>query len=306
MAFNDILTKPYARKVFYTSILLLTALIIVLRFFAIPNLQDVISQDIVQIISQLLDTFLITVLVTVFIGSYLFWITPKFVNEASIEIIEPRDLPNTFQKSLESSTIWLYKGGCGRYFRTKTLPTMAKNARLQSLSREIIGIVLDPTDSVLCRRHAEYRNSTRSTEIDGAWSEERVRAEVYTTILTVIYYQQNEKRLRIELALSKSFSGFRIDLGSQYAILTREDRLAPAMKTHEGSYFYRSFKEEIYLFKDQHKIVPTLRESFNFENITPSTLRQLIENLGLSYNDMDDAILSKIIDKFNNPINPYA
>jgi len=173
---NDILNKKYSRKIFLCTVSSIALILILCRYFLLPIIDQTIKTGWVIFFTNITDGLLVSLLVTVFIGVFLFWITPDEIKEAKIKISEPRELPELFDSSFPTTNLWWYKGGCGRYFRTKTLPQMASWARKNSHSREIIAVILDPSNNELCENHANYRRSTASSLLERSkWDAEKVR-----------------------------------------------------------------------------------------------------------------------------------
>ena len=228
---KEILEKKYSRQLFFGTVVLLTISFGLIRYYTLPYFFPAeVKTGSAIFLSTLFDGLLISLLVTVFIGGFLFWMQPEELKTAKIEAIDQRELAEIFGREFPSTTCWFYKGGCGRNFRTKTLPEMAKWARKKSMSREIRAVILNPIDKRLCRAHSTYRRSTASVAVeDSKWTEWKVRTELCATIFATLAFQVEEPMLRINLSLSASYSAFRIDLSDEHVIITKEDRSAPAI-----------------------------------------------------------------------------
>ncbi|MEZ9893427.1 hypothetical protein AB4356_13720 [Vibrio lentus] len=306
---KEILEKNYSRKMFFKSVVIISVLLIFSRYFALPYFYpEEVKTGLAVFLSTFLDGLLVSLIITVVIGAFLFWIKPEEMKNATIDIAEPRELPELFETAFPISDIWYYKGGCGRYFRTKTLPEMALWARKKSISREIRAVVLNPLDMRLCEKHATYRKSTASVAKEsGRWNNFKVRTELCATIFSTLVYQVEEPMLRINLSLSSSYSVFRIDLSNDYAIITKEDRSSPAIICHSGTHFYRSYKDEVLMASNQGINVKKLnRSELNMDAVTGALVKDVLCEVELVDSNMDDEFFSEVARILNENKNPYA
>lgn len=304
---NEILDKKYSRKAFLLTVVLIAIALILVRYFVLPSIDVNIKTGWLVFFTNITDGLLVSLLVTVFIGLFIFWITPDVIREEKIEIKEPRELPELFDRSFPSTDLWWYKGGCGRYFRTKTLPQMASWARKNSLSREIIAVILDPTDSELCDSHANYRRSTASSGSEKSkWDADKVRTELCATVVTALAYQQAEPMLRISLYLCSHYSAFRIDLSKDNAIITKEDRNAPAIVCSPNTHFYKSYKDEIVLSSRQSKRVPEIKsQNIRLDSIDNIQVSKILKEAGILLPDCSDDFYHQVAVICKEKINPY-
>ncbi|HIC8861740.1 TPA: hypothetical protein ACW7Y0_002743 [Aeromonas hydrophila] len=304
---NEILNKKYSRKSFLFMVALIATVLILCRYIIFPCIDQSIKTGWLFFFTNITDGLLVSLLVSVFIGLFIFWITPDVLKEAKIEIKEPRELPELFESSFPSTDLWWYKGGCGRYFRTKTLPQMANWARKNSLSREIIAVILDPSDNEACESHSNYRRSTASSELEkNKWDVDQVRIELCTTIITSLVYQYEEPMLRINLYLCSYYSAFRIDLSKEYAIITKEDRKAPAIVCSQNTHFYKSYKEEILLTTKQSKQIPQIKTiDFNLDSIDKDHVSKILKEIGIELSNPSVDFYQKVADMCKERVNPY-
>ncbi|MBU9863707.1 hypothetical protein, partial [Rahnella aceris] len=245
---NEILRRSHTRKLFYGSMLLIILFILAIRYCVLPCIYPNTASDFGGFYALLLNGIITSLLTTIAIGSFMYWIQPKTMNNAKIEIEDQKALKEIFEAAFFSTEIWYYKGGCGRYFRTKTLPSIASAARQKSQSREILVVILDPTNDDLCLKHALYRSGMASQQVEkDEWNIEKVQSELFATIVTTVVTQVQQPLLRLSISLCSHYSSFRIDLSDDYAVITKEDRNAPAIICNKGTYFYKSYKDEVIL-----------------------------------------------------------
>lgn len=305
---HELLRKKHSRNSFITLFVIVVTLILLLRYAVLPYFYPPQSTDFGGFIATLLNGLFSSLTVTFLIGLFMFWIQPKPENYAKIEIAYPKELPELFNVAFLKTEIWYYKGGCGRYFRTATLPNMAKQARSKSQSKEILVVILDPTNIDLCEKHAIYRSGTASQEIEiRPWTTEEVRAELFATIITTLITQAKEPSLRIKLSLCPHYSSFRIDLSDDYAIITKEDRNSPAIICHKGTHFYKSYKDEVILSLNQSRSVRMIDQvDFTLRDIDGTKVKSLLSDAGLDDNNLTPAFYDKVASLCKEAKNPYA
>ena len=306
MAIEEILGTRHSRRSFYIIFVLLVLLLILIRYVALPQIDCSLKLGWPGFAADLSDRILASLIVTVAIGTFIFWLRPDILTFAKIEVVEPRSIGPLLRDAMTKTDRWWFKGASGRYLRAQTLPTIAAHARESGVSKEIIAVLIDPANDQLCEQYATYRRSLRSASQDKEWTSLRVKKEVYATILAVIRYQNDEPLLRITLALTNHFSSFRIDLSAPYAIITREDALAPAVKCDKGTYYYDSYAEDIVLSQQQARRLVQPKTLSPFTAESTDSMRTMLKDLGLPAEDLNDTDLTNIIEASGDRKNPYA
>lgn len=162
---NEILSRPYIRRNFYTAIIFLALLLIVCRYLVALidcgsacttqslNFNEIVLDNIWLILARLIDGLLVALLITVGLGSFIFWLAPPVNRIASLEPTDARAISEAFRTAMEDTAEWKYKGGTGTYLKAVTLPVNAKRARETRMGRRITIEILDPTDLDLCRSY---------------------------------------------------------------------------------------------------------------------------------------------------------
>ncbi|MEP8984163.1 hypothetical protein [Enterobacter cloacae] len=305
---HELLRKKHSRTKFILVFILVVLLILLVRYFALPLAYPTQSADLGGFFATISNGLLSSLTVTFLIGLFMFWIQPEAESNAKIEIAYPKELPELFNVAFLRSEIWYYKGGCGRYFRTATLPNMAKQARSKSQSKEILVVILDPSNIDLCEKHAIYRSGTASQKIESRpWTTEEVRAELFATVIATLITQAKEPSLRIKLSLCSHYSSFRIDLSDDYAIITKEDRDSPAIVCHKGTHFYKSYKDEVILSLNQSRSVRMIDKiDFNLESIDGKKVKSLLVDVDLYDSNLTHDFYEKVAKLCKEAKNPYA
>lgn len=304
---ESILRKKHYRGIFFLTVILLLLLSIVFRYFALPNFDEELNTNITKLFATLLDSLAASLIVTTLIGSFIFWLTPEIIKKSAIEVIEPKEINPLLQKSIADTKTWIYKGACGRYTRSKTLPSLAKAAKHEGLGREIRITVLNPNNDQLCSEYATYRRSLKSASKEKPWTEERVKEETIATIISALSYQYNEPLLRIDIHLAEYFSAFRIDISDQYAIITKEDKEASGLKADRGTYFYNSYKDEATLSERQSLKINYKEKIEITEKIKEKDLEKIIiDSKIISTDKLAKLSLTSILNSINSPKDPYS
>ena len=306
MSISSLLSKPHSRRVFLTVAGLLVLVLVLVRYLGLPQLDQSLAVSWPQFAATLTEKILISVIVTVAIALFYFWLVPPPVRTRQIELVEARELPAVFDTAFPTTQSWLYRGGCGRYLRTVSIPKMATYAREISHTREIAAVILDPRDEALCKAYARYRSSTKSAGVDGPWTLERVRQEVYATIVSTIYVSHREPLVSMNLWLSPMFSSFRIDMCSEFAIITKEDRLAPAIRADRGSYLYDAYRGEISLVAKQSTPVNFPKGGGALAPFSAEAVKNALASTGLGCATLNDDDYNEISRLLEQPRNPYA
>jgi hypothetical protein len=306
MAIPDILTKRHNRRTFYALVLLSASLLVLVRYFVLPTVDPLLSLSLTSLAARIVEALFASLIITFALGWFVFWMTPEVMSRAQVEVIEPRAIGTLLERALLQSSTWAYKGNAGRFLRTMTLPQMARGARNASLPRQVTALILDPTDEDACGGYSNYRRSLLSAKSDGTeWTADRVRRELYATILAVAVIQRREPLLQINLGLINRFSSFRLDLSSDYVLITKEDAFAPAIRCDKDTYFYDSYLHEIQLALRQARPVTFLVEPPDLTTAVPSEVEKFFDTIGLRDPRWGETDLAHILGLVREGRNPY-
>lgn len=306
MSVQQILEKPHYRKTFYVILVLLLVVLILVRQFVLgPWIPDAASWR--SLALRLVEGLLSSTIVTVFLGALLFLLTPPAVRLAQMRIVEPREIGRSLEQALLATTAWRYRGNCGRYLRAVTLPGIARSARKRSAAAEVYVLLLDPTALEACERYALYRGGVRSASSErlDPWTREKVQRESLATVIAVLATQQAEPLLAIRLGLLASFSTFRLDLSDDRVLITKEDRLAPAVACDKGTFFYESYRDEIALVYGQSRQVRSPKTFPPVAELDLVSARTILKEVGLDPTSLSDEVIQSAIKSACAPRSPY-
>src|SRR5437899_2139026 len=112
---QQILAKAEYRKLFFSFVSILALLLVLLRYVVLPKLDPGLALNGSGVLASILDKLLSSLLVTVFVGSFVFWFTPRVMAEASMDIIQPGEIGPLLRAAMVFTEVWWFRGGTGRY-----------------------------------------------------------------------------------------------------------------------------------------------------------------------------------------------
>jgi hypothetical protein len=167
---------------------------------------------------------------------------------ATVRSASGPELSQAYADAWRNTDRWIFKGGTGGSLRTRTLPRCVEIARQEGRPLRVQLEVVDPTDDALCDAYARLRSTPAAGEAarDGDWTRERVRTEVYATILAVCLHRRKFGNfLTVEIGFSRVVSTFRWDLSRSCAILTQEGSPTASLIFDNDRPHYRSLDREL-------------------------------------------------------------
>lgn len=309
---KTLLQHKNLRRSFLITIGVILLIDLIIRIWILPSFLPIQTDPIIllkepnwyTILTKLLDSIFVSLTVTVAIGLFLFFIELPD-EEKKFEIVEPFKIGDLFQKERSGTEIWFFSGGTGRFTRSTTIPELAKIAKNNNHHINLKIQLIDPSNEHVCINYANYRKGLRSSDnSQGKWTKEYVRHEILSTIVSAIIHKSHFPLLDIAIGLKNNFSTLRIDLSSNVAIITKEDKQEPALVCREGSFLYRTYKEEILqTFKEYGQLNMLLEFDFSLKDLTVDNVREVLEKLGIAkgLNENDYAQIQCILKQNNNP-----
>lgn len=301
---QELLSSPHYRRLFFFSAALLIIVSILVRYVILPELDPALHAKFVEVAASISDKLLTSFCVTILIGCLIFWIEPKVMRRSGMVIVPAGDVSGLLTSASKTTKKWWFRGGTGRYLRAMTLPELSSIAQHSSSTRELNVQLIDPTNLSICHEYASYRASLRSAKKNASqWTRDQVRAEVYATILSLFWVAKENSLLQIKLTVLATFSSFRLDLSSDYVVITKEDQLAPGVRCDDGTFFYQAYQDDMVLTAKQGRLIPVTVER---DLTTVQSVRALFDRLGLSGTELSDSILDLALRGAREPQNPYA
>lgn len=301
---QQLLSSPHYRRFFFLIAALLIIVSILVRYIVLPEFDSSLHTEFVEVLASLVEKLLTSFCVTVLIGCLVFWLEPKVMTRSEMAIVPPADISGLLTSAAVSTDKWWFRGGTGRYLRAMTLPELSNRAQHSSSTRELNVQLIDPANLSACHEYASYRASLRSAKENASqWTRDQVRTEIYATILSIFVTAKENSLLQIKLTLLASFTSFRLDLSSDYVVITKEDRLAPGVRCDYGTFFYQAYQDDLRLTARQGRSIPVTVEP---DLATIQSVRTLFDRLGISGEDLPDSMLESALESAQQPRNPYA
>lgn len=237
---------------------------------------------------------------TIAASAAVLFFTPKTVKSSDINVVDPHDLHNALDALVNDTETHEYLGHTARWNRAKTLERLLEKAKRTRSTKTITWIILDPNDNKACEYYSQFGHANRGK---GATiiTKKDVKIELLTTILICLKYRK-EPFIDINLYLNNKISLFRLDITESGILLTKPYSDEPAIMFPNGTFFYRSYKEEFHIAKKQSKVVNLDIEQLEFN---PNNCRSMLKELGINHNDLTDVTIESIIKQVNKPVKPY-
>lgn len=286
---KSLLQNRKSRRITLLLILAMLALIFLARIYIVPNFHPTVINEVASeepmwraLTVRLLDSIFVSLFVTVAVALFMFYIEVPD-EEKKFDILESMRLQEIFDSELSHTDSWHFSGGMGRHTRSKTIPAMDAKARASNQHKTLKIQLLDPSNARLCNDYSRYRANLRSANNKKAgWTAEFVRREILSTILVAAIFKANNSNFEISVKLKSAFSTLRTDLGSKTAIITKEDKNEPAIVCRDGSFLFRSYKEELaQTFKIYPELDIRISNGYSLATITPEQVASLLEKLNL-------------------------
>jgi hypothetical protein len=279
---------------------LFTGLVVLLCLFLLLIRYWIGDFDISRVAASVIEALLGTFVAALGISAFLRYYAPRDLH-SELAIVEPRDLNQQFGRLLGSTNSWRYKGNFGRWFRTKALSTLSARARNEHREIEVACIVIDPENVPLCTLHAQARNAVKTADGKEDWTSDDVRREVYATIVCCFAYRST---LSIRLGLLNYFEPQRFDIASSAAIVTREDRKAPALRLNDGGYFFAAASRDYANAFEQCRVITVDRNELVLGKLDHQVVLDTLRAVGLG-NDFVEREIASICRKAETGTNPY-
>jgi hypothetical protein len=112
---------------------------------------------------------------------------------------------------------------------------------------------------------------------------EAMARNAFATVLAICWYRQRFVLLQPEIGLSRVMTTFRWDISPAFALMTQEDRNAPAMYFDRGMSHYRAYLRELAMSFEQSRRLDLsrLEEQRLSDEPTPEEVRKLFSLLKL-------------------------
>jgi hypothetical protein len=300
---DEILNSRLRRNQLLITVIPTAAVILLIRWLVLPAIDHSATPTVGEVIGSVMDLVFGILVASVVIALIVRWLVPPSAESRALEVLAPDEIGARLDAASTRTQEWWYRGHTGRHFRSVTLPRLAREARAGNYSINVTLQILDPGNKEVCEYYANYRQGLRSALDDAAWTAQRVRCELFATLLLSAAYAVEEPLLKVRLAVSHTMSVYRTDLSSTTVIVTKEDPREPALACALDSFFYRSFREDARLSLEQGRELPTIRGPKRAEFDRPR-VEKLLVGLGFEPPAMNE--LDNVIELARRAKNPYS
>jgi hypothetical protein len=281
-------------------------LLALLRFIIVPLIFGSRTPSLAEVTDETLGNVIATALAAAVLSAIVLWLTAPSRTSTELQVVHPKDIRHRLEQHFSSTRSWWFSGSAGRYNRARVLPELAKASRAANASREVVLLLLDPVNEPLCNTYAEFRRGVRTGK-DGDWTVQRVRRDIYATVLAACVCSHSDPLLTVRVAIKQGASIFRSDLSDEQLVITREDPTEPALVCLRGSYFYEAFFEQMKYELRQARELDIAGNSIAEDSLDRARARHLLSELGLATQQaLSDDELDAILEEVRSGRHPYA
>ncbi|GAB5526910.1 MAG: hypothetical protein Roseis2KO_47820 [Roseivirga sp.] len=294
----------YQRKRLITIIVsVLFVFLIFIRVTLVYEVDASGNPDYTAFLRSFFDSLMATILVTISVAVTLKYISPPIDEELSEKTIQPFQIDEVLRKGALQTKEWYYLGHTAKYIRSQILHESLR----RNENKLIKVVILDPSDTELCRQYAQYRNHSRSNHaLKIKWTTDSVRNDLIATILCMIELKQLNSMLTVDTGLIRYISLFRVDISSSMALVTQEDKQEPAIYYSSKSHFYRCYRRELELSWSQSNQLKISNAQTNLDLSDIIATRSCLEEVGFNTSEISDADLKQASELASKKVSPYV
>lgn len=293
------------RRMVVSLLVVLFIALAVVRFLIFPTLDPKGNIDWRSIVTKTLDGLISTIVVSFVVAVTLWWTKPPLDRIPPGFEVPPNSISITLEGSATLTSEWEYLGHTGRYVRNRIFPILRKQSQQNNRQVRVRMMILDPRNSDLCKKYAEYRNRSRSSDMfQDEWTTKKVQEELIATVLRTAELNVENNQVKCELRFRTFLSQFRFDVSDEHIMVTQEDPQEPAFSYPIGSRFFDYYKRENQLVWDQ-------TPEFDLETVSPRLGEDdtaKTQRLAQFLNEIDGGavIASKAVAVLEKDKSPYA
>jgi uncharacterized protein YggL (DUF469 family) len=302
---QTILENKNVAKIFWISCFLILIVIGLTNYFWIGD----ISQNpswLKTFSSGILESLAAAFITTLLIGGFIYYVAPTFDPKKGASFLGSHEFNDHFIENLKATNEWNFRGGFGRYLRTKILPTLNDIASNDRTPITIKAQILNPKNIKLCQLHADLRNSVANIDKKKDWSANDVKENLYSTIIACAIFKRNNSFMDVSVYLNDFFSTDRIDICSNFGLITKEDRKIPGLKFGKGSVHYNAYKGDLSVTQQQSNVVGDLTIIYTIGQLTPENIKSILKELSFDEEKYENDFYKNIAGLINKGMNPYA
>jgi hypothetical protein len=177
---------------------------------------------------------------------------------ALIRVVSGSQRRQLADEAIHTTDRWVCRGGTGAVLASTVLPRCIDHARRESRPLHVRVEVLNPLNLGECESYARFAQSMPATSDsrDGPWTVDRVRREVFATVLAACWHRQRYGLLNVEIGLSGVTTTLQWEITSHWALLGSTDPEAPVLLAQQGSPFYARWAADLQHSLNQAQRLP--------------------------------------------------
>ncbi|WP_369132008.1 hypothetical protein [Modestobacter sp. I12A-02662] len=226
------------RRWYFLSLVLGFAVVVLVRLFVLPEPTGE-SDRWVQVTSNVADNLIATILVAIAVGALVPFLFPSNDSSESIELLDTKAIEDAIEEATKDAREWNVRARTANYFSRHTLPWLTKAALKGRRPVNIKMQLLDPENEDLLRAYARMRSNPAKQ-----WTVDRVRLEIYASILEAAICKQEAPRINITVGLSSMNWVMSLDLSDEMALVTGQNKGEPGLLFSKASEFFTGWCDD--------------------------------------------------------------
>lgn len=285
------------RRWYFLSLTLGLAVVVISRLFVLPDPGGDAPQW-TTTTANVFDNLIATILTAMAVGALVPFLFPADDTAESIEVLDSASIAESIEEATQHARQWHVRARTANYFARHTLLELTQSALKSRRSIDIKMQVLDPEDEDLLRSYARMRSNHRGAA--ALWTVERVRLEIYASILQAALCVQDAPRLNVTVGLSSMNWVMSLDLSDEMALVTGQNKGEPGLLFRKASQFFGGWCDDFEsAFAGCRQITPDdpgiTRESARHPTADDlAAVRSFFQRMGLQ-SCSDDQTLGKVL-----------
>ncbi len=260
------------KKVALAVVLLVTALLVVLRFSFLGN-----GNSVVDVVASLVDNLVATLIAAIAVTLFIFYLGRR-VARSSATFIRGKDLKARLLEDARQSHTWRIRARTGSYFVRETLPILPNDA--------VIDIVLmDPSRIADLATYQALRPAAEQEN----WNPIRVQADALVSIIRLIQHASKYPFTKISLFTTGTAWAQSLDISDNNSYLCGQSKGDLALVCPESDELYARFVEDFKAVSicAQHRALPKIDKAGTPTAPLSESQLTLFKNVFLAWFNID-------------------
>jgi hypothetical protein len=294
----------YLRRWYFAGLIVSLLILILVRYFVIGYTAPGSGSTFRTVTTQLVESLIAATIAGGFIAILLIWLFPSEDRTPEMELIEVRDIEPLVRAECNFAREWMVRARTASYFRARTLPWLAESAMSRNASIYLRIQVMDPTNEDLLAAYMRYLSAHEGTA--KRWTADRVRNEIYATIVSVYLWRERCPRLEFEVGLSPAFWIVSMDISQRLALITGQRKNHPALSYRDGTSFYDTYLDEFEAGMQGCRLLDSSARVPALKRVGIATVESLLDKLGFDRSRLSRDSYQQIVQYVNRPEHQFA